>query len=197
MAAERTVALGEDRARVLLVEHEDGEFPVVRAEGHDHDLEVLPPLPQLIDTIAHGVADVERLHGALEEVGHEAVHQGRRPAVAKEDHPELLLADEEGVQEAPDPGYGEDLVAAASEVVEEISDLVLEGIELPLLAGIDVVAMMCVHRVGGVVSPQAQEGAAGGREGGRRALEVGGGHRHASKSPHTKTICIRIRSKPE
>ncbi|URE07665.1 hypothetical protein MUK42_18520 [Musa troglodytarum] len=134
------------------------------AEGHQHDLEVLAPVPHLIDAVAHGVADVERLHGAIEEVRYGTVDGNRRSVVTEEDHPELLLAHEEGVEKPPHPGDGKDLVIPGGEVVEEVGDLPLEGDQLPLLSAGVVVALVGIHGwVDGVIVPEAQD-----REGGER-----------------------------
>lgn len=131
------------------------EGPLLRSEGRQHDLEVHSPVPDLLDAIAHGVADVKCLHGAVEEIGYEAVDRVRRATVSEEDHTELLLAHEEGVEEPPHPGNREDVVIPGRQVLEEVGDLALEGDKLPLLSAGVVAVEVGVHRW--LVAPEAQD----------------------------------------
>jgi len=104
---------------------------------------VLSPLADEVESVADGIAEVERLDGAVEEVGDEAVKRGPRcgrvPG-AEEQGAELLKAEEEGVDKAARPGEGEDVVGQSGEEVgEELGSAALEGI-------------------GGVVGRRQQEG---------------------------------------
>src|SRR5438876_954702 len=72
-----------------------------------------PAAAHLVDAVPSGVADVERLDGALVELGDELLRGRReRPAAARlgHDDPELLLAQDERLEEPADPGDGEDLL---------------------------------------------------------------------------------------
>ena len=86
-AAKGSVALAHDAAAAaLVVEHEDGQIgeglagaadlalPERRGGGRGGergggDGEVLAPLADEVEAVAEGVAEVERLDGAVEEVG--------------------------------------------------------------------------------------------------------------------------------
>jgi len=111
------------------------------------------PAAHLVDAVARGVADVERLDGALVELGHHLLgRRGQRAAAARLGHhdPELLLADDEGLEQAPDPGDGEELLAPGScgpcrggvpsrvppgeQLREGGRDVALERLEVGLLA---------------------------------------------------------------
>jgi hypothetical protein len=63
--------------------------------------------------VADGVAEVERLDGAVGEAGDKAVERGSRGGRvprAEEQGAKLLEAEEEGFEEAARPGEGEDVV---------------------------------------------------------------------------------------
>lgn len=77
----------------------------------DGDLRQLLPVAEQLDAVRDGVADVEGLHGAVEEVGDEAVERGLRElggiAAGDEDGLKFGLAAEESVEEVSEPGDGE------------------------------------------------------------------------------------------
>lgn len=131
VAAERPVPVsgggGRGSAGVLVVEHEDGEIgerllrsaelalaeqPAVAfsagVKGADHDLELLLPQADLVDAVADGVAEIERLDAAIEEVGDQTVERGSGDGdpTGGDDGSEILLGGEEGVEEPSDPGEG-------------------------------------------------------------------------------------------
>lgn len=81
-------------------------------EGGDGDLGEALPGPDEVEAVGDGIADVEGLDAAVEQVGDEAVQGGfgelGRVAAHDEDGLELGLAAEEGVEEVAEPGDGEE-----------------------------------------------------------------------------------------
>lgn len=148
---------------------------------------MLAPQAELVDAVADGVAEVERLDGAVKEVREEAV-EGRAGevsllllplAAAEEDHPELFLADEETVEQLADPSEGEQIISTAGkrEVVEEVGHVLLEHFEFEVMGGaagrgVMVVAVDAMD----LVTADAQDGAADGGEGDGGTLEIRGRH---------------------
>lgn len=171
------------RAGVLLVEHRDGQIdqgllctaklalpqaPPI-PQSANHDLQELLPLPDLLNPVPYGIADVERLHAPLVELGQQALRGWRSrdiSPVVEEDDPELLLAAEEGVEELLNPGEGEQVVCrGGGELEEAVGDLPLEDLELELQGG--GVTLVGLHGVGdggggggGLVAAEAEDGAA-------------------------------------
>ena len=103
--------------------------------------EALPPA-RLVHPVARRVADVERPDGALPELRRQPLRLRReRPAAARlgRQHPELLLAQQERLQQAPDPLDGHELLlpaAAGSPQVREVrGDVAVELLHLGLHAG--------------------------------------------------------------
>ncbi|OEL16083.1 hypothetical protein BAE44_0022898, partial [Dichanthelium oligosanthes] len=146
----------------------------------------------LVHPVPRRVADVERLHRALPELRDRLLAGGGRrragPAAAARlghQHPELLLAQHERLQQAPDPRDGQEVLllpaAAGSPQVREVRGDV--GVEL-LDIGVD--AGRRHPRRGGRGRGVAAEGEEGAAEGGERggvgvgrrggALEVRGRH---------------------
>nr|ACL53258.1 unknown [Zea mays] len=186
-AAEGSVALADDAPAVPVVEHEDGEVGErlagaadlglperrggIRGRGEDGcgDGEVLAPLADEVEAVADGVAEVERLDGAVGEVGDEAVERGPRGGRvpgAEEQGAELLEAEEEGFEEAARPGEGEDVVGCR-EVGQELGGAALEGVcgVWRRREGVDLV----------LVTAERADGAADGGQRRRRRRRRGGG----------------------
>lgn len=204
-AAEGAVALSDDSPSVLVVEHEDGEIGEGLAGAADLGLsslrgggggesgggdgEVLAPLADEVEAVAEGVAEIEGLDGAVEEVEEEAVERGAGEGLGvgegEEDSAELLEADEEGVEEAARPSEGEEVrgggvgVGVGEEVVEEVGGVAVEGVDLEVggrgVLGVGVGVVVGWGRRD-LVAAVGEEGAAEGGERRGRRRGIGGRH---------------------
>ncbi|KAK3428121.1 hypothetical protein EUGRSUZ_F04236 [Eucalyptus grandis] len=117
----------------------------------------LLPLPNLLDPVPDRITDVQGLDAPLVKIGNRPVHGGLRQLglVIEHDHPELLLAAQERVEQLPNPREREQLLRAGRRQIKKpVGDLLLEGLHLQLGARRLVGR---VHGMDGLVAPKAQD----------------------------------------
>ncbi|XBI72764.1 hypothetical protein VPH35_066644 [Triticum aestivum] len=158
-------------AELALVDLVGGEQHGRRDAGEPH------PAPDLVNPVAGGVAHVKRLHRALVVLPHQPLRQRASAAAAPRlghDRPKLLLAQQERLEEPPDPRDGEEILPVP-QLREADGHVALERLDLGLPAGRE-------HGGGrrGVPAPGQQRAA----EGGERGVGVGGGGALVVRSRH-------------
>ncbi|PON97780.1 hypothetical protein TorRG33x02_063700 [Trema orientale] len=118
-------------------------------QSRNRDLGELLAMPDRLDAVSHGIADVQRLHDPVEKLRDEPIERGlrdlRRVATHYQNRLELGLAAEKSVEKLPEPGDREEaaavsgsgggagdggLVGGGQESGESIGDVFLEEVEV-------------------------------------------------------------------
>ncbi|ONK77525.1 uncharacterized protein A4U43_C02F7480 [Asparagus officinalis] len=116
-----SVSITDNGSGFFVIEHQEGEIrqrflrspdlaladrSLIGIESGDDNLEMIPPLTDLIDSIADRVADIEGLDGPLEVIGDESIERRfryKRRSIAKQDRAKFFVNQEERVEELTDP----------------------------------------------------------------------------------------------